>query len=99
MKYRNWDPKTKATIVLECLEGKVPISEICNKYGIRQSAFAYWLKNFEAKGYQVFESNKRSKKEQKLKDENEKLKRIIAELSIDLKKTEIELAELEGEDL
>ncbi len=99
MKYRKWDPKTKAKIVLECMEGKVPISEICNKYGIRQSAFAYWLKNFQDKGYQVFESDKRSKKEQKLKDENEKLKKIIAELSIDLKKTEIELAELEGEDL
>lgn len=99
MKYRKWDPKTKAKIVLECLESKVPISEICNKYGIRQSVFAYWLKNFEQKGYQVFESNKRSKKEQKLKDENLKLKQIIAELSIDLKKTEIELAELEGEDL
>jgi transposase-like protein len=99
MKYRKWDPKAKAKIVLECLEGKVPISEICNKYGIRQSVFAYWLKAFEQKGYQVFESGKRSKKEQKLKDENEKLKKIIAELSIDLKKTEIELAELEGEDL
>jgi len=99
MKYRKWDPKTKAKIVLEYLEGKSSASEICNKYGIRQNTIAYWLKSFEEKGYQVFESNKRSKKEQKLKDENEKLKQIIAELSIDLKKTEIELAELEGEDL
>jgi len=99
MKYRKWDPKTKAKIVLECLDGKVPVSEICNKYGIRQSVFAYWLKVICFKGYQVFETDKRSKKEQKLKDENEKLKKIIAELSIDLKKTELELAELEGEDL
>lgn len=99
MKYRRWDSKTKAKIVLESLEGKTPVSEICNKYGIRQSTFTYWLKAFEQKGYQVFESNKRSKKEQRLKDENAKLKKIIAELSIDLKKTELELAELEGEDL
>ena len=99
MKYRKWDSKMKAKVVMECMEGKVPIAEICNKYSIRQSTFAYWLKIFEQKGYQVFESNKRSKKELKLKDENIKLKKIIAELSIDLKKTEIELAELEGEDL
>jgi len=99
MKYRKWDPKTKTKIVLECLEGKTPISEICNKYGIRQSVFAYWLKMFEQKGHQVFESSKQSKKEQRLKNENAKLKKIIAELSIDLKKTELELAELEGEDL
>ena len=76
MKYHRWDPKTKARIVLESLEGKTPISEICNKYGIRQSVLAYWLKAFEQKGYQVFESSKRSKKEQRLKDENEKLKKI-----------------------
>ena len=80
MKYRKWDPKTKAKIVLECLDGKVPVSEICNKYGIRQSVFAYWLKAFEQKGYQVFETDKRSKKEQKLKDENEKLKKIISRI-------------------
>lgn len=70
-----------------------------HKYSIRQSVFAYWLKIFEQKGHQAFESTKRSKKEQKLKDENAKLKKIIAELSIDLKKTELELAELEEEDL
>lgn len=98
-KKRKWDPKLKAKIVLEYLEGRQPASEIFNKYGLRQSTFCYWLKEFERKGHQVFESNQRSKKEQKLKAENEKLKKIIAELSIELKKTEIELAELEGEDL
>jgi len=43
------------------------------------------VKVSEQKGHQVFESSKRPKKEQKLKDKNEKLKKIIAELTIDLK--------------
>ena len=99
MKYRKWDPKTKAKIIFEVLEGKEPVSQICNKYEIRHSALAYWLREFQTKGHQVFESSKRSKKELKLLEENKKLKGIIAELSIEVKKTEQELAELEGEDL
>jgi len=43
------------------------------------------VKVSEQKGHRVFESSKRPKKEQKLKDKNEKLKKIIAELTIDLK--------------
>ena len=93
MKYRKWDPKTKMQIVLEGLEGKTQLSELCNKYHITQSMFYYWVKELQTKGYQVFESIKETKKEQKLTEEIKKLKAIIAELSIDLKKTELELQE------
>lgn len=93
MKYRKWDPKTKMQIVLEGLEGRTQLSELCNKYHITQSMFYYWVKELQARGHKVFESVKESKKEQKLKDENKKLKTIIAELSIELKKTELELQE------
>ena|SRR4030042_682150 len=93
MKYRKWDPKTKIQIVLEGLEGRTQLSELCNKYHITQSMFYYWVKELQAKGHKIFESVKESKKEQKLKEENKKLKAIIAELSIELKKTELELNE------
>ena len=93
MKYRRWDPKTKMQVVLEGLEGKIPLAELCNKYQIRQSMFYYWLKELQAKGYKVFESVKQTKKEQKLQEEVKKLKAIIAEISIELKKTELELQE------
>ena len=93
MKYRKWDPKTKMQIVLEGLEGKIPLAELCNKYQIRQSMFYYWLKELQSKGHIAFESEKQTKKEQKLQEEIKKLKSIIAELSIELKKTELELQE------
>ena len=99
MKYRRYDPKTKTKIVLEGLESKIPLVELCNKYQISQGLYYYWLKEFQAKGYKVFESTKQSKKEQRLIDENKKLKRIIAELSIELKKSELELEEIEGDGL
>jgi hypothetical protein len=47
--------------------------------------YYYWLKELQAKGYKVFESEKQTKKEQKLQEEIKRLKRIIAELSIELK--------------
>lgn len=93
MKYRKWDPKTKMQIVLEGLENKMPLAELCNKHQISQGLFYYWLRELQNKGYKVFESRKQSKKEQMLIDENKQLKRIIAELSIELKKTELELDE------
>ena len=97
MKYRKWDPKTKMQIVLEGLEGRTQLAELCNKYHITQSLFYYWVKELQTKGHKAFESVKESKKEQRLKEENKKLKAIIAELSIELKKTELELQE--GDDL
>ena len=93
MKYRRWNPKTKAKIVLEGLENKTPLGEICNRYQISQSMYYYWLNEFQTKAYELFESTKRSKKEQRLLEENKQLKRIIAELTIELKKTELELEE------
>jgi transposase-like protein len=93
MKYRKWDPKRKMQIVLEALDNKIPLAELCNKYQITQSMFYYWLKELQAKGHKAFESVKETKKEQKLTEEVKKLKSIIAELSIELKKTELELQE------
>ena len=92
MKYRKYDSKTKTKIVLEGLENKIPLAELCNKYKISQSLYYYWLKEFQAKAHKVFEASKLSKKEQRLAEENKKLKQIIAELSIELKKTELELS-------
>ncbi|OHC03929.1 MAG: hypothetical protein A3H23_04645 [Planctomycetes bacterium RIFCSPLOWO2_12_FULL_40_19] len=31
MKYRKWDPKIKAKIVLESLQNKISLAEICNQ--------------------------------------------------------------------
>ena len=93
MKYRKWDAKTKTKVILESLERKIPLAELCNKYQINQSLYYYWLNEFQTKAHKAFESSRKNKNEQKLKEENKKLKQIIAELSIELKKTELELQE------
>ncbi len=96
MKYRKWDSKTKAKIVLESLQNKIPLAELCNRHQITQSLYYYWLNEFQTKSHEVFNTTKRSKKECLLVEENKELKRIIADLTVELKKSEYEL---EGENL
>ena len=79
MKYRKWDPKTKAKIVLEELQNKQPLSELCNNYQISQNQYYNWLKEFQSKSHKAFDSSKKTRKEQRVVNENNKLKRIIVE--------------------
>ena len=88
MKYRKWNPRTKAKIILECYEKKIPPAENCSKYNISQSQYYNWLKEFQANAYKVFVTEKTSNTEKKLIDENKELKNIIADLTIELKKSE-----------
>ena len=96
MKYRKWDSKTKAKIVLEGLQNKIPLAELCNRHQITQSQYYYWLNEFQTKSHEIFDTTKKSKRERRLVEENKELKRIIADLTVELKKSEYEL---EGENL
>ncbi len=91
MKYRRWSPEVKSRIVLEGLEKKALLSKICHKYHISQSQFYNWFNEFQEKAYKVFEPENLSKTEKDLLEENKKLKFIIADLSIELKKSELGL--------
>ena len=91
MKYRRWSPEEKSRIVLEGLEKKALLSRLCHKYQISQSQFYNWFHEFQIKAYKVFEPENSSKAEKELLEENKKLKFIIADLSIELKKSELGL--------
>ena len=85
MKRRKWDPKTKAMIVVEGLKGK-QVADICIEHQISQSQYYQWRDQFLSHMSQLFISNGR--KEKALTRENERLKRIIGDLTVELKKTE-----------
>ncbi len=91
MKYRQWTSKQKAQIVLEGLSGQIDISNLCQKYQVSQTQYYKWRDAFLKNCHQSFEVKKQSVKEQHLKGQNEKLKRIIGDLTIELKKSEYEL--------
>jgi len=85
MKRRKWDPKTKAMIVVEGLKGK-QISEICIEHQISQAQYYQWRDQFLTNMYQVFNGDDR--REKALTRENAQLKKIIGDLTVELKKTE-----------
>ena len=86
MHYRKWDAKTKGMIVLEGLKGK-PASEICLEYQISQTQYYRWRDKLLSSLPQVFAT---SRKEEARAREIGHLKKIIGELTVELKKSELE---------
>jgi transposase-like protein len=85
MKRRKWDAKTKAMIVIQGLKGR-PVGEICLEHQISQWQYYHWRDQFLANVQQVFDGNER--KAETLARENANLRKIIGDLTIELKKTE-----------
>jgi transposase-like protein len=91
MEKRKWTSQQKLTIVLEGLSGQIEISKLCAKYQVSQAQYYKWRDQLLKHGTQAFEIKDVTKKEQHLQMENLKLRRIIGDLTVELKKTEIEL--------
>jgi len=87
MKKRQWTNQQKTQIVLEGLSGQIEVSKLCNKYEIAQTQYYKWRDLFLKECHNSFEVKKQSQKDERLENENAKLKRIIGDLTIELKKT------------
>jgi len=90
MKRRKWESSQKLKIVLEGLSGQIEISKLCNKYQISQVIYYRWREQLLQYGHQAFESKNITKREKRLSDENQRLKQIIGDLTVELKKSEFE---------
>jgi len=86
MEKRKWSSQQKLQIVLEGLSGQIEISKLCTKYQIAQTQYYQWRDQLLKHGHQAFDVNNVTKK-QHLEQENIKLKRIIGNLTVELKKT------------
>jgi transposase-like protein len=84
---RTWTNKEKATVVLEGLQGK-PVAEICVEYQINQSQYYKWRDQFLSHMELVFDAGKPNKVEERLKRENTKLKQCVADLTLEVKKSD-----------
>ena len=80
---KQWDPQTKANIVIQGIKGRA-VSELCCEYGIAQSEYYRRREQFLQGMPLVFGDNK--KREQSLVRENDRLKRIIGDMTLELKK-------------
>jgi len=91
MQKRKWTSQQKLQIVLEGLSSSIEISKLCSKYQIDQTQYYQWRDHLLKFGHQAFETKNITKKEQHLESQVTKLKRIIGDMTIELKKSEYEL--------
>lgn len=85
LKRRKWDSRTKARIVLEGLQGG-QVSAICQEYGIRPGQYYKWRDHFLAHCARAFEGPPKTPGHAALVSENENLKRLVGELTLELNK-------------
>ena len=86
MKRRKWTAKEKTMIVLLGIKERQKISDICSDHGISQAQYYQWREQFLNNAEFAFEKEKPSKKLIHLENENEKLKNVVGELMLELKK-------------
>ena len=87
MEKRHWTSQQRLQIVLEGLSGHIGISKLCAKYQIAQTQYYQWRDQLLKHEHQAFEVKNVTKKEQHLELEVQKLKKIIGDLTVELKKT------------
>ncbi len=93
---RRFTPEESVRIVLEGFRGEVKVSELCRREGIRPNVYYAWLKDFMEAGKTRLRADTVRDATQVevegLKQESERLKQLVAELSLAnlvLKKTAI----------
>ena len=89
--HRKWSPKEKLEIVLEGLKDEGGISAICRSKAISTTQFYKWKHQLLGAAEAIYHrtNHKPSVKEERLEQENQRMKSVIAEViaeNLDLKK-------------
>lgn len=80
-----WTAEQKIAIVLESLNTNISVAELCRKNNVTPNAFYGWKEKFLEAGKLALagsSNNRNNGPNQELASENEKLKRLIGELTI-----------------
>lgn len=85
MKHRNWSPEAKLAVVLEGLRGRA-VGDVCADHGISQSQFYRWRDQFFDGAHRAFVTAEKTSREGQLERENVRLKAVVVELALELKK-------------
>jgi transposase len=83
---KKYSAEDKIRIVIEGLRGDMTVAELCRKEGISQSLYYRWSKEFLEAGKQRLAGNAKrqadSDEVKEMRQENEQMKLLIAELSL-----------------
>jgi len=96
---RKFSAEEKIRIVLEGLKGEVSISELCRREGIVSNLYYRWSKDFLEAGKKRLQGDTTreatSGEVTELRSENDQLKQLVAELSLNLRLEKKSLTGLE----
>ena len=87
---RKFGAEEKIRIVLEGLRGEIPVSELCRRESIAPTLYYRWSKSFLDSGKNGLtrdtQRNTTSQEVRRLKEENDSLKRALAESILDVQR-------------
>ena len=87
---RKFSAEEKIRIVLEGLRGEIPVSDLCRREGIAPILYYRWSKTFLDLGKNGLtrdtQRDATSQEVRQLKEENESLKRALAESVLDVQR-------------
>lgn len=88
MKKKKRSAQEKLMIVLEGIQNKVPLGELCSRHQITQSQYYQWRDRLLKHGSGIFDYGGPDKENERLRKEVTELKAFVGELTVELKKTE-----------
>jgi len=84
MTKKKWSPEQKQKIVLAGLRNEMSVAELCRRHGVSDAMYYKWKKAFLESGLNGLKSNgKVTSGEAALQRENEDLKALIGELTVE----------------
>lgn len=86
-KRRRWKAAEKSRMILEGLKGR-PVADMCIAHQISQSMYDRWRDPFLLNMGQAFETNRMNQREAHQNLQIDKMKKIVADLTIELKKND-----------
>ena len=83
---RLFTSEQKTLIIMEAIRGENPVTEICRKYGIHQTQFYKWNKQFLEAGKKLLAGDTirgaATEEVVELRKENQRLKELVADLML-----------------
>lgn len=86
---RQWSSQEKLTIVLQGLKDERNINMLCKKHGITKVMYCKWRDQLLVNAAKLFDYEGTDYSREQLVQENRRLKEIIGELTVELKKHHI----------
>jgi transposase-like protein len=88
MKRRKWTANEKLQIVLEGLSRTCSVAELCTRHQISQGQYYAWKDKLFNDGAKLFDHGGVDRQTERLEAENRRLKEIIGDLTVELKKND-----------